>query len=776
MRRLFLPRGGGMKISFRYGYKAALAYLALFLGMLLLNFTMSGFEPFSLALLTAALMCGFSAPATAGLYILAGGISLTAGGFPFAVIAAQGVLLGGVYFLYARTGRAMQGEAVLLPALACALFLWIFGQYVYQDFARAAVIAAAIFALCFIFAGAMRCLLRAGTRMPGPEEVVFLAGAVTATGIGLYNCAGALVYESAALLALLLSCAAFKNGNAVFCALTLSLPAAICESVAAASPQLTACALFALYAAVALCFLRAGKLPAALALFLTNVAVRYLLLLPQTGSFTEPLTAAGFYLELLVPLIPCLIFALLLERALKALADGLSRYTEKPLTRASIDRSRARAGEKLFEASAAFREIESAFDTLNSDGEQEETARAFLADAVRREVCGRCEKADTCTAKTDAMDKLVSVGCAKGRVNLIDLPSALSSQCADPSGLLFALDKALAEYRRGALEEENATEGRKLLAEQAHGLAEALKKLALEMSAPVGIRAESERELRRALAKAGVRCEEALVGEEISAMTVGNAPREKVLAAAEEALGYPVALSAKRALTKDRYIWILRRAPRYDAAFGSASATKEGENACGDTFSVSRIDERTFLCALSDGMGSGEYARRISDCALSLTESFYRAGLDGDTVLSTVNRLLTFNREESFACMDIATVSLDTGAADIVKIGSPLGFILRADRVEVLESDSLPLGILDGVRPTVMRRTLGEGDVLLFVSDGITAAFGSGADVADFLCREQPTNPQALAEELVQAAKERTGGRAGDDMTALAVRLFERAA
>ena len=69
-----------------------------------------------------------------------------------------------------------------------------------------------------------------------------------------------------------------------------------------------------------------------------------------------------------------------------------------------------------------------------------------------------------------------------------------------------------------------------------------------------------------------------------------------------------------------------------------------------------------------------------------------------------------------------------------------------------------------------------EGDVLLFLSDGILSAFGSAADAADFLCRERPSNPQALAEEIVAEGKRRTGGRAEDDMTALAVRLFKKEA
>ena len=95
--------------------------------------------------------------------------------------------------------------------------------------------------------------------------------------------------------------------------------------------------------------------------------------------------------------------------------------------------------------------------------------------------------------------------------------------------------------------------------------------------------------------------------------------------------------------------------------------------------------------------------------------------------------------------------------------------------VEILESDSLPLGILEGVRPTTLTRTLSDGDVLLFLSDGITAAFGSSADIAEFLGAERANNPQTLAEKLLCAALERAGGTAEDDMTAIAVRLFSAA-
>ena len=143
--------------------------------------------------------------------------------------------------------------------------------------------------------------------------------------------------------------------------------------------------------------------------------------------------------------------------------------------------------------------------------------------------------------------------------------------------------------------------------------------------------------------------------------------------------------------------------------------------------------------------------------------------------LSSVNKLLTFNKEESFACVDIAIVDLDSGLADVVKIGSPLAFILSGNTVKILESSSLPLGILDSLHPSTATYELAENDVLLFISDGISDAFGTAADMYECLRSIPAHNPQLLADTLLESALRANGGTAKDDMTALAVRLFKSA-
>ena len=182
------------------------------------------------------------------------------------------------------------------------------------------------------------------------------------------------------------------------------------------------------------------------------------------------------------------------------------------------------------------------------------------------------------------------------------------------------------------------------------------------------------------------------------------------------------------------------------------------------------------MVALSDGMGSGEYAQRISESAISLLESFYRAKMPSPLVLSTINKLMTFSKEETFVCVDIAVVDLDNGNTDVVKIGSPLAFILSGNTVKVLETTSLPMGILDALHPDTSSYTLAENDVLLFLSDGIADAFGSTADLYEAIRGCPMKNPQQLADDLLSRALTAYGGVAKDDMTVVAVRLFKNLA
>ena len=117
-------------------------------------------------------------------------------------------------------------------------------------------------------------------------------------------------------------------------------------------------------------------------------------------------------------------------------------------------------------------------------------------------------------------------------------------------------------------------------------------------------------------------------------------------------------------------------------------------------------------------------------------------------------------------------MDLDFGRADVVKIGAPTGFILSSSGVQILESDSLPLGVLERVHPTTAAYPFKAEDTLVFLSDGVTGAFADGVELFDVVQTIPRSNPQNFVDTLLKIALERYGGIAKDDMTALAVRIL----
>ena len=70
---------------------------------------------------------------------------------------------------------------------------------------------------------------------------------------------------------------------------------------------------------------------------------------------------------------------------------------------------------------------------------------------------------------------------------------------------------------------------------------------------------------------------------------------------------------------------------------GAALRPKEGETVCGDTVASFRTETGLFCLLLSDGMGSGEPARRESALTCRLLEQFLQAGIEPEAAMKTLN-------------------------------------------------------------------------------------------------------------------------------------------
>ena len=153
---------------------------------------------------------------------------------------------------------------------------------------------------------------------------------------------------------------------------------------------------------------------------------------------------------------------------------------------------------------------------------------------------------------------------------------------------------------------------------------------------------------------------------------------------------------------------------------------------------------------------------------MSMIESFYRAGLANDIVLSLVNRLLKISLDDNFSSLDISVIDTKSGGLDVIKLGSASSFIIRRDSVEAVACSAPPAGIVDSPIPTTLRFQLYDGDMVAMMSDGVYDVLDAKG-VVDVVDCAHTTNPQTLANELLKKAVELG---AEDDCTVLVMRLF----
>ena len=204
----------------------------------------------------------------------------------------------------------------------------------------------------------------------------------------------------------------------------------------------------------------------------------------------------------------------------------------------------------------------------------------------------------------------------------------------------------------------------------------------------------------------------------------------------------------------------------YSVRFGSAQLSHSDNKFCGDSFEYFSDLKGMGHMILSDGMGSGPTAAVDSAMACSLTSRLVKAGFNFGSALKMVNSaLLVKSVDESLATVDVVSVDLYTGNAQFMKAGAAPTFVRKGGKAFVVEGDSLPIGILKGIDLYKKTTKIGEGDILMMVSDGVTS---SGVDwILLELESFSGDNMDELSSRICDHARKRRIDGHDDDITTI---------
>ncbi len=756
------------KLKLKFDYKNILIYLCLFFVFLLFNKIEGQVNIFSFAVFSSAISLSLSIFATPLLFLLS-----------FIVVGDSGFLLSAIFpavilpiikLIYKKYSISPKYETVLYTALSLALFIAIGNTTYFISIKKRLISSIITVVFSFFCFSAGKSIKEKGLKYKfGYEETLSVLAVTVLCGLGLCNLISPFAFKVVAIFLILSISYLYKKG---ICVLSSSILGIVFSVYFANISFISLFLLFGIFAESFTSFSRYIS-----AIFLIAVDYFAFLIFEVYPSYS--------YVDFIFSAVGSIIFMAIPEKLFSELKDKLYFYREKQLTRQSINQNRIMISNRLYDLSLIFSEMASAFTAFQKEKLPEHSIKIKMQSDIKEKVCRQCDFYKHCHAIEKDEDKdlftLIDIGVAKGKLSLIDLPKNISTKCLKPSSILFCLNKILSEYKDYINDNSTVSEGRQLIASQSQGVSEILKGIALDTGSLLKYHSRIERALSRSLLKNDIRVSELLIYGEGASLSVSmilamkNIPLEQILYLLKTQLSFEMNLTEKSQIAEDKCYLVFRKSADYDAVFGISSEIKEGNSQCGDTYSVLRLSNDKFLLALSDGMGSGDLAQRISSVSLSLIESFYKANLPSNLILNTVNKLLAVSSDDHFVAIDVAVINLTDCSADFIKYGSPYCFIINESGIKIVESNSLPLGILKEISPSVCSTTLNGNDIVLFVSDGISDAFTSSTDLVEFLRTLPALNPQSLTDSVLSKALELNDGEKKDDMTALAVRLFKKA-
>lgn len=214
---------------------------------------------------------------------------------------------------------------------------------------------------------------------------------------------------------------------------------------------------------------------------------------------------------------------------------------------------------------------------------------------------------------------------------------------------------------------------------------------------------------------------------------------------------------------------------KYSLEIGMAKMKKTSSSVSGDNVLMVKLKDGKYMFGVSDGMGSGEKACENSKRVMNLLEKLLNTGFKKEDALELVNSVMAFKEDDdAFATLDISIFDSITGESEFIKVSACPTFIKREKCVDIVNSVSLPVGILENADVELYDKNLEDGDIVVMITDGILDADrenGKEKWILELLKAINPENPQRLADIILQEAIDKNFGTAEDDMTVIVAKV-----
>ncbi len=459
------------------------------------------------------------------------------------------------------------------------------------------------------------------------------------------------------------------------------------------------------------------------------------------------------------------------------------------------DEMKKRIHERLTYYSNTFLDLSTTFENISDKlgvFQQEDISK--LIEDVAFSVCSECGMKRSCWDKNffntfQGLQELLLLIEVKDEVDCGSMPEHIEKRCIRSKEMIQKMVHLYELNRIDLVWKKRLLESKELVGEQLKGVANGIKELAEEVNNDIEFDTQMEDEIYVALDKVGIQISNLLVTKASDGkleITIEKKPcygredcLDKIIPVVSQVMGAQLVKKYQSCSTghqNNTCRFTLVEANRYTASTKAARVIKDGNILSGDSYTFMDINNSQFMVALSDGMGAGERAHNQSSATIAMLEKMMEAGFGKEMSIKTINSMLMLkSTEEIFSTIDMTLIDLHKGTASFAKIGTAPSFIKRKDnKVEVINSSSLPIGIISDIYIQEDSLKLQDGDFIIMVSDGITEINQEIGEewLIEYLSTLDTRNPQEMADKILHQALLSTGNKPVDDMTVLVTKVW----
>jgi stage II sporulation protein E len=643
-----------------------------------------------------------------------------------------------------------------------------------------------VFSLIFIYRNAMGAILEIRDKSVLTNEEVISVAILTAlvlSGLSGIEVMGFALKNVLSILVILLC--SYKFGSGVGAATGVTIGLIISINSPAAPVIVGSYAICGLLSGV---LKNLGKVGSSLGFIMGNAVFTLYI----NGS-TEVII---YFKEIILAVI---IFMLIPQKVMDSVLDIFGVGTGlNPGKKGYTSRIKELTVDKLNRFSESFKELSKTFSEISETSMvADKQELSVLFDRVADRVCRDCSLCLHCWDRNfyntyQVMFKIVERLDSKGRIENKDIPDYFISRCERINDFVIAVNNVYELFKVDMVWKGKISESRELVSQQLEGLSKVVSNLACEIDTDVKFKVDMEENLLLNLNRAGIKTNEVLVFEnkwgklEVSISHKGCGGKRACISSIEKI----VSLVVGKKMVKDSVECVkkvkdntctlrLVEEETFSVTTGIAKLSKYESMVSGDSYTFMNTGNGKFIVAISDGMGTGHKAAVQSRATINMLEQFMESGFDKDTAVKLINSILVLKSDEdSFATIDLSVIDLYEGEVEFVKIGAVSTFIKREQKVDTVKSMSLPAGILKNIDMELVHRKVESGSFIILVTDGVIDAFKKEGDgdklLQEFINRLETTNPQVIADMILEEAYKKCDSKPIDDMLVTVAKVWKR--